>query len=303
MSENVVRFPDDRKLRELTSDTPPYAELLTTSNFSFLRGGSSPQELVIAAAALGLSGLGLCDRNSFAGVVRAHTVMRDLRTEYPPFRYVVGTRLVFCDGAPDIIAYPTNLAAYSRLCSLLTVGNRRTIKGECDLYIEDLKAHAEGSLFIFDADENDLGKSEETLLHLQAIAHGSVWLAAACRYHGNDRERLNRLADLASRAEVKLLAANDVLYHEPRRRIMQDTLTCIREHLTIIEAGRRLEANAERHLKTPEEMARLFREHPNALEETQRFVERIDFCSTSCATIIPKKPSATVRRRSRHWSG
>src|SRR5690606_41304134 len=102
---------------------PAYAELVTTSNFSFLRAGSHPEELVARAAALGLSGLGLCDRNSFAGVVRAHVAMRDLREQYRDFRYVVGTRLVSADGTPDIVAYPTDRAAYGRLCQRLTTGN------------------------------------------------------------------------------------------------------------------------------------------------------------------------------------
>ncbi len=277
MSNSVLQFPGDLQRPQIAPDIPAYAELLTTSNFSFLRGGSSPEELVIAAAALGLSGLGLCDRNSFAGVVRAHTVMRDLKEKFPDFKYVVGTRLVFCDGTPDIIAYPTDLAAYGRLCMLLTVGNRRTIKGECDLYIEDLKAHAEGNLFILDPDESDWIKTEATLRQLRNMARKRVWLAAACRFHGDDRARLSRLADLARRTEVPMLAVNDVLYHEPRRRIMQDTVTCIREHLTITEAGRRLEANAERHLKTREEMARLFRDYPRALAQTKRLISRIDF--------------------------
>ena len=145
MNQNIVSFRSARRPNLAVNAAPVYAELMTTSNFSFLRGGSSPEELVIAAATLGLTGLGLCDRNSFAGVVRAHTVMRDLKTRYPEFRYVVGTRLVFCDGTPDIVAYPTDLAAYSVLCTLLTIGNRRTEKGACDLYIEDLKAHADGN--------------------------------------------------------------------------------------------------------------------------------------------------------------
>ena len=132
-------------------------------------------------------------------------------------------------------------------------------------------------LFVVDADESNWRRTEETLLHLSGIAPKRVWLAAACRYHGDDRERLNRLADLAEQTRVKLLAVNDVLYHEPRRRIMQDTLTCIREHLTIFEAGRRLEANAERHLKTPDEMARLFREHPNAIGQTKDILSKISF--------------------------
>jgi error-prone DNA polymerase len=275
--KNVVAFPEGLKRPELEAGTPKYAELMTTSNFSFLRGGSSPEELVITAAGMGLNGLGLCDRNSFAGVVRAHTVMRDLKKIYPEFRYVVGTRLVFCDGTPEIVAYPTDMAAYSRLCSLLTVGNLRTVKGECDLYIEDLKAFAEGNLFILDPDEEAWESIEATLQHLRSIAPKRVWLAAACRYHGDDRERLNRLADLANRSNVKLLAVNDVLYHEPRRRVMQDVVTCIREHLTIFEAGRRLEANAERHIKAPEEMARLFRHYPSAIDQTMELISKISF--------------------------
>jgi error-prone DNA polymerase len=277
MSENAVSLIDQLKTVKLPPDLPAYAELMTTSNFSFLRGGSSPEELVITAASLGMTGLGLCDRNSFAGVVRAHTVMRDIRKVMPNFQYAVGTRLVFADDTPDIIAYPTDLAAYSRLCSLLTVGNLRTIKGECKLNLTDLEEYAEGSLFIVDPDEDDLAKTEETLIHLRTIARRRVWLAAAFRYHGDDRERLARLNDLALRANIPMLAVNDVSYHEPRRRVMQDIVTCIREHLTIFEAGRRLDANAERHLKTPEEMVRLFRDYPRALARTQDILKRIDF--------------------------
>ena len=133
---------------------------------------------------------GLCDRNSFAGVVRAYAVMRDLKEKFAEFRYVVGTRLVFCDGTPDIIAYPTDLAAYSRLCSLLTVGNLRTEKGQCDLYIEDLKDYAEGNLFILDPDRDSTGlKPAKPCCHLKTVARKRVWLAAAGRFHGDDRAR------------------------------------------------------------------------------------------------------------------
>ena len=266
-----------------TASAIAYAELLATSNFSFLRGGSDPGELVGTAIGLGLSGLGICDRNSFAGVVRGYKAVRDMSDgganmeAAKRFRYVVGVRLSFVDGTPDIIAYPTDREAYGRLCSLLTTGNRRTTKGECDLYIDDLKAHAEGQLFILQADEDDWERSEATLEHLAALAPRRTWLAASCRFKGRDRERLNRLAALALRARVPLLAVNDVLYHIPERRPLQDVVTCIREHVTIFEAGRRLEQNAERHIKSPEEMARLFREHPQALGQTTKFIARIDF--------------------------
>ena len=268
---------------------PPFAELLATSNFSFLRGGADPEELIASAVANRLSGLGLCDRNSMAGVVRAYTALRQLRDDKDTqamaesFRYVVGVRLVFADGTPDIVAYPTDRDAYGRLCRLLTIGNTREVagkratKGVCTLKFSDLEDFAAGQLFILDANERDWEKSRETLFALRKLARGRVWLAAYCTFEGNDRGRLNQLAALAREARVKLLASNNVLYHIPERRLLQDVVTCIREHLTIFEAGRRLEQNAERHIKGPAEMARLFREHPEAIAETQKILARIDF--------------------------
>jgi len=271
------------KLQGSGPEAPAYAELMVTSNFSFLRSGSHGEELVARAVALGLSGMGLCDRNSFAGAVKPHVAMRQLQEDpelkniAQDFRYVVGTRLVFADGTPDIIAYPTDRLAYGRLCKLLTTGNLRAEKGDCILNLEDLAAFAEGQLFILQIDETRFEAGEATLLHLKELAPGRVWLAACCTYGGEDRMRLNRLADLAARARTPMIAVNDVLYHDPGRRVLQDVVTCIREHLTIAEAGRRLEKNAERHIKAPAEMARLFREHPQAIAETQRFIARITF--------------------------
>ena len=110
-----------------------YAELAVTTNFSFLRGASHPEELVAQAIALGLSGLGIADRNSLAGIVRAHVFLRENKELAGDFRLVVGARLVFCDGTPDILAYPRDRAAYGRLSRLLTCGNLRAEKGECIL--------------------------------------------------------------------------------------------------------------------------------------------------------------------------
>ena len=262
---------------------PAYAELMVTSNFSFLRGGSHPDELIARAVALGLKGMGLCDRNSLAGVVRAYAALRDLKADeaigpqIADFRYVVGTRLVFADDTADILTYPTDRAAYGRLTHLLTTGNRRAAKGGCDLTFEDLAAFAQGQLFIVHIDESRFEAGARTLRKLHMLAPGRVWLAAACTFGGEDRLRLNRLAHLAARTGVPLIAVNDVIYHDPGRRPLQDVVTCIREHLTIAEAGTRLESNAERHLKEPWEMARLFREHKQALAETLRFLERIEF--------------------------
>src|SRR5215468_11963800 len=118
-----------------------YIEFAVTSNFSFLRGASHPEELIVQADHLGLAGLGLADRNSVAGVVRAHLVKRenDFKLRYHP-----GSRLVFADGTPDILAYPRDRPAWGRLTRLLTIGNRRAEKGDCTLHLDDLLAHAEG---------------------------------------------------------------------------------------------------------------------------------------------------------------
>jgi len=279
----VVEFPADR----LEPAKPPhsYVELIGTSNFSFLRGGSHPEELVVTAATLALQGFGLCDRNSFAGVVRAYVALRDMDIAKPAgFRYLVGTRLCFADGTPDIIAYPTNRDAYGRLCKLLSVANGRGEKGNPQLLVTDLfpaspdaEDYLLGQQLILIADEDRWPDSEQLLRQLKRHAPNRVWLAAACRFGGDDRARLNQLADLANRCGVPLLATNDVLYHTPERCILQDVVTCIRQHTTIFEAGRQLESNAERHIKTAAEMAHLFREHPEAIAETMRFAAGIAF--------------------------
>ncbi|MEQ1769434.1 MAG: error-prone DNA polymerase [Devosia sp.] len=287
---NVVTFQSPASAGE-PSKQPPYIELVTTSNFSFLRGGSHPEELAKASAQLELAGFGLCDRNSFAGVVRAHVALRDGQIKVPEgFRYLVGTRLCFSDGTPDIVVYPTDRMAYGLLCKLLSIGNAKGDKGAPKITFDDLCGidegelphHPEapfirGQLFIVIPDEGDWAKTEQTLSTLAAIAPDQTWLAASVRYTGEDRAYLNRLAALGRKYNTPMLATNDVLYHVPERRVLQDVVTCIREHMTILEAGRRLEQNAERHLKPAKEMARLFSEHPEALSETLRLAGRIGF--------------------------
>ena len=297
---------------------PAYVELVSTSNFSFLRGGSHPEELAVASAALGLAGFGLTDRNSFAGVVRGHVALRDMDNGPPAdFRYLVGTRLCFADGTPDIIAYPTDRDAYGRLCKLISTANQRGEKGAPRLHFGDLAPglsaervvdlQAEnftiGQLFILMPDEAEWERSEAVLAALAREAPGRVWVGGACRFGGDDRARLNRLAALGWRHRAPLIACNDVLYHDPRRRVLQDVVTCIREHRTIADAGRWLEPNAERHIKTPQEMARLFREHPAAIAETVRLASRIGFSLDQLKYNYPtealgngESPQETLRR-------
>jgi error-prone DNA polymerase len=288
----VIPLRPEPSLPRPRSAPPAYAELITTSNFSFLRSGSHPEELVTAAMHLGMTALGLCDRNSFAGVVRGYVTARDNSDVSPDFRYLVGVRLCFSDGTPDIVAYPTDRTAYGRLCKLLTIGNKRGEKGNPDLQFDDLfgfsdpasaeehgpmENFAQGQLFILVPDEADWGRTEQVLERLSTEAPGRVWVAGTARFDGGDRARLNRVDTLAKRHGARMIASNDVAYHEPDRHMVLDVVTCIREHLTLEAAGLLVSVNAERHLKSPTEMARLFAEHPDAIAQTQDFIARIGF--------------------------
>ena len=277
---------------------PPYAEIAVTSNFSFLRGASRPEELVTTAYGYAYEAIGIADRNTLAGVVRAYAAFKDPRMTGRKPKFLVGARLVFADGTPDILAYPSDRAAYGRLCRLLSTGKlrvpkgeRRATKGECTLFLDDLLAFADGLLLaVMPPPRGPLAQVKATLERLEGAVPGRVWLAAAMLYRGDDRRRLKRLKALAGEARVKLLAVNDVLYHDAERRALQDVLTCIREHTTIDKAGRRLEANAERHLKTPAEMARLFADAPEAVAETLRFAAHIRFSLDQLKYNYPHEP-------------
>jgi error-prone DNA polymerase len=245
-----------------------YLEFAVASNFSFLRGASHPEELMVQAASLGLAGIGLCDRNSVAGVVRAHLARREQNL---PLRYHPGARLVFADGTPDILAYPRDRAGWGRLTRLLTVGNLRAEKGNCILRLDDLLAHAFGlELVAMSANVAQLARLREAVPH-------RVRLAASMPYRGRDRAGLMRNKELARAARVPLIAINDVLFHHPGRRPLADVLACIREKTTIDRAGRKLAANAERYLKSPQEMMRLFRDAPEAIEETIALSDALTF--------------------------
>jgi error-prone DNA polymerase len=266
-----------------------YAELAVTTNLSFLRGASHPQDFIKQAIALGLAGIGIADRNSVAGVVRAYGALEEINehlgnentsdVELPQLKLVVGARLVFDDSTPDILAYPQNRKAWGRLTRLLTVGKSRGDKGECILFFDDLLEHITGlNLIVMPPARIKADALGAVLARLKSVSFRlPVWLAATMLYRGDDDRRLKRLAAIAETAFVPLIAVNDVLYHAAERRPLQDVMTCIREHVTIDTAGRLLEANAERHLKSPQEMARLFRHAPAATDQTLRFLDRCNF--------------------------
>ncbi len=248
-----------------------YIELQVTTNFSFLRGASHPDELALQAAALGHPAISVTDRNSLAGVVRAHVAAKEAG-----IGFVVGARLDLADGA-SLLAYPVDRAAYGRLSRLITVGRRRAPKGECILYGQDVLTHGAGLVFIVlpadDADEALVAQVDE----LNAAFPDSVYLAAHNFCRGDDRRRLAHRAALATRFGTPLVATNDVLMHNRLRRPLLDVVTCIREKCVIDDAGWRLEANAERHLKSAADMALLFPGYEPALLRTLEIADRCTF--------------------------
>jgi error-prone DNA polymerase len=334
-----------KREKESAAKHVPFAEFAVTTNFSFLRGASHPEEYVARAYELGIAGIGIADRNSLAGVVRAHLFARE--NEIPPdvLHIAIGTRLVFCDGTPDILAYPQDRPAYARLTRLLTHGNLKAQKGFCRLERDDLLGAAAGMQLavmpassweaedantkpgkvyadFVEADTQILplsgeggsearlrcrmgnstrrlrrhpprsgeGLPEDSLLHdLAEAARGRVWLAASMTYGGRMREDLAKRVDLGRRTKLPLLATNDVLMHLAARRPLQDVLTAIRLGVPLDAVGRRLQANAERHLKSGPEMARLFSEAPEAVAETLRFLQGLSFSLAELAYEYPEE--------------
>jgi error-prone DNA polymerase len=278
------------------STKPPYVEFAVQSNFSFLRGASKPEELVVTAALLGHAGMGLADRNTVAGVVRAWSQSKHIECKEgaPPIKlpYHPGARLVFCDGTPDVLAYPQDRQGWGNICRLLTQANLRdeSPKGAPLLFLGDLLEFGNCmSLAILPDPEAD---TDETLVLLRSLAGRfgkNIRLAVAPAYAGNDRFRLEQAAVLAAAAGMRLMAVNDVLYHAAERRPLQDVLTAIRLNVPVFEAGFELRANAERHMKTPAEMARLFRDHPEALAETIRFAGELKFSLSELSHNYPEE--------------
>ncbi|HEV7259083.1 MAG TPA: error-prone DNA polymerase [Bosea sp. (in: a-proteobacteria)] len=313
----------------MTQFARTFAEPVAATNFSFLRGASPGPNLVLTSLLLGHAGIGIADRNTLAGVVRAWSALRALREDGQPapekireggspgeyvwmenpafaelsltrehirgvakaFKLAVGSRLVFAEGTPDIVVYPANRQGWRRLCRLLSHGNQKegVQKGECRLVLDDLLADARDLLLIL-MPGRSLDGLPALLARLDDAAPGAVWLGATMHRRGDDRRRLARLKAIAAAARTPLLATNDVLYDAPEQRDLQDVLTCIREGVSIERAGRLLEVNAERHLKTPQEMTRLFRDAPEAIAETQHLFSRIEFDLKQLEYEYPDEP-------------
>ncbi len=318
---------------------PRFAELSAMTNFSFLRGASHPEEMVARAAELGLAGIGIADRNTLAGVVRAHVFARENRSAMEGMRVVPGARLAFDDGTPDVLAYPRDRAAYGRLCRILTAGNLRAPKGECHLRIEDLIEHGEGLQVVAmpthslphpgracarpgassceggqgrgvarisqgkrrQAEIAELsatphpipppqgGRGREPLARLRDAFGPRLWIGASLTYGQDMRGALAKRIGLAKTLGAPLVATNDALMHAPERRVLADVVACIRAGVTLEAAGKLTQANAERHLKGPREMARLFAEAPEAVEETIRVLQGLAFSLDDLAHRYPEE--------------
>jgi error-prone DNA polymerase len=302
-----------------------YAELAVTTNFSFLRGASHPQEMVATADELGLTAIGIADRNSFAGVVRAYGEWKKRKN----IKLLAGTRLVTVDGF-ETLAYPTDRQAYGRLCRLLTQGNLKAKKGECHLTFEEILGASEGQMFIvlpqptlsarphnsgdpaldsrWRGNKREISAFTERLSTLAHTAPGRTFLAGVHYHRGDEPRRLGTLAELGERVDAPLVAVNDVFYHAPERRPLADVLTCVREKCTLAEAGLRLTVNAERHLKPHEEMARLFARFPEAIARTIKIAEACQFSLGQLQYEYPDEPVPEGKTAQQHlgdltWDG
>ncbi len=313
-----------------------YAELAVTTNFSFLRGASHPQELVARADELGLTAIGIADRNSFAGVVRAYDEAKKRK-----IKLLVGTRLATIDGF-EVLTYPIDRAAYGRLCRLITAGNLKAKKSKCHLTFEEILNAAEGQIFIalppatpsrsMNSISTHPRASEDSALDsrlrgnerkdpvvpssdfssrlsvLADAAPGRTFLAGVHYHRGDEPRRLGLLVELGERCGTPLVAVNDVFYHAPERRPLLDVLTCIREKCTIAAAGLRLSSNAERHLKAPAEMTRLFAAFPDAIARSLAIARSCSFSLDELKYEYPNEPVPSGKIAQQHledltWAG
>jgi len=279
----------------------PYVELGVTSPFSFLRGASDAIELVLQALELGMDSIGIADRNTLAGVVRMHSACKAAG-----LKPLIGCRLDLTD-APSLLAYPVDRVGYGRLSRLLSRGKMRTGKGACELSLSDVTEHQEGIAFIaWPTDDPD--DFERQLPRLRDAMPSLRHVAASWLYRGNDNARIERLDRIARAHGCTILATNDVHYHAPERRPLQDVVTCIREKVTIANAGYLLNANAERHLKSPAEMARLFARWPHAISATREFADSLHFSLDELRYEYPRETVPDGRTPQQHlehltWAG
>ena len=266
-----------------------YAELEVTTNFSFLRGASHPDELVYRATELGYRAIAITDFTTLAGVVRGYEAWKETSAKGTAPKLIIGTRLTFSD-FPDLLVWATDRASYGRLCRLLTLGKRRAEKGCCLLTLNDFLEANDGLLAaVANRHEHPFAHPATALHHSPGgrtyamltdlrDALGDRLSLAMCRLYGeNDSQQTSAIVDLGATLHIPLLATNAAYYHDPSRRMLQDVLTCTRHGVAIQEAGYRLFPNGERYLKSPDAMRRLFADLPQAIQRGLDIAERCTF--------------------------
>ena len=290
---------------------PAFCEIGARTNFSFLEGASHAEEMVQAAAALNregeLYGLGIADRNTVAGVVRAHAQLRDMKDD-SSLKVQPGARLVFSDDTPNVLAYPRDRKGWGHLCRLLSAGNLRTEKGNCLLFLDDLLEWGTDMMLALLPPRNLLHAGVDTsgfthlLARLKERFGPALYLALSPAYDGRDAFAFATFSHWAADARIPLLATNQPLYHHPDRRPLSDVVTAIRHHVSVQEAGFRFSANGERYLKPASRMAAILRRYPQAIENSARFFEQLKFSLRELRHNYPEEridgetPSETLER-------
>lgn len=286
-----------------------FADLCTMSNFTFLTGASHPEELAARAAELSLTAFAIADRNTLAGVVRAHTALREMareaeakirssvridsssrqqrggqlktvgvaKTGFAPAlpAFLTATRLELSDSVVTWIALPTDRTAYGRLCRLLTLGKRRTEKGRCLLSLADVREGAEGMILLAMVPEP--GSGHDDIAEMVRYRTNSVYLAVAPRYDGQDRQRIAAFARMAETVGCPMVAVTDALMHRAKRRAVADVLSCLRLGETIDSLGQHAQPHAERRMRSGDEMLRYFADFPEAVTRTVDIAARCTF--------------------------
>lgn len=258
-----------------------YVELHAKSNFSFLEGASHAHELVEQAASMGYAGLAITDRNSLAGVVRGHTAARDAG-----FPYYVGCELNFTD-FPSLLVWPMNRAGYGALCRLLTLGRGRAEKGSCQLHRDDLGLISENNIVgwipgVSPATNTDPASPATTAWLSQATFlresfRDRCYLVSHLHRGVDDQSAIEQFAALSRSTGLPMIAAGDVLYHVPERMLLQDCLTAIATGTTIEAVSSVRPANAQRSLRSVDELRHLYRDHISAIQLTNEVASRLEF--------------------------
>jgi error-prone DNA polymerase len=265
-----------------------YVELQSMSNFSFLEGGSHPEELVQQSSSLGYKALSITDTNSFAGIVRGFFTAKDLG-----FKYITGCRLKakknITDNIFEVLAYPMTRSSYGKLCTLISKGNLDAEKGDCLLSLEEIieiqkeiifiivpPRTIEGYSSVFENKKMEF-KKQIDFFYNNIIDKRNIFLAFTYYYGNLETERHEFIHTLSKKYHIGLIATGDIVYHAPERKALQDIITCIREHCEIKKAGFLLKHNSERYLKPLSEICRLYRHHPEALKSTLHVAEACRF--------------------------